>query len=216
MRDRRDFLLTVRSILMDTCSDFKDGKPMLQFARETIVALMEGEYESKKQQERKGQQPSTISSSESDAENASPAEIERQRDERRKAYGHVIDKYVRDSAESSINRRITDFRADHSNCKTMMEQAAKTLVDVENYYKQKYDGLDLGAKQTAKLKYMAVMLFARVGQMVLRNGNSSSILERAFAAAMRCVADRRVTLRKIFKTVLLYWLIFFAVLKIFF
>jgi len=47
--------------------------------------------------------------------------------------------------------------------------------------------------------YLARALFCKVAQQILRNSNSSSILERCFSNALRCVSDKRVHLRNIFK-----------------
>ena len=67
---------------------------------------------------------------------------------------------------------------------------------LEEEYNEKSKCYELGSEVQ---KYMARAQFCKAAHFVLRNSNSSSILERSFSTALRCISDNRYQLRNVFK-----------------
>lgn len=65
---------------------------------------------------------------------------------------------------------------------------------MEKYYFSKLAQVTSGTKHA---QYRGRAIFCKVAYEVLRNSNSSSILERSFGDCLRAVTDRRVNLRDV-------------------
>ena len=128
-------------------------------------------------------------------------------DDETKYFQEVIDDYADTSSAGRFQKRIVsrlDNFISSSDSLHLMEWS-KLFISVESYFFER-----LSCSKTTKYALVkASYLFGTGGQLALRIGNSSSVLERSFGDAVRSVANRRVQLRNdinfIFKMIVILY-----------
>ena len=114
-------------------------------------------------------------------------------------------------SQSVIFRKVVDDYTDSNSpfAKTFFKSKNEYETEPNRYkryamlYRLYADGYTRRAlKSDSKSKereYKARVLFCRVAEMALRNGNSSSILERSFSDAIRSCSDKKNNRRNVFR-----------------
>lgn len=164
---------------------------VLDHVKDMVVQLMIAESDSINPPIKKSTDKDFIVSSESESETSRTNQLRGYA--RVKLFEDVIDDYLgkRKGPIHKTIRKVLDGKEEE----TTMEDYARLFLEFDLEYTKRIKEASSGKKIN---EYIARAAFAKVGHMTLRNGNSSSILERSFGDVMRSVADRRVALRKIF------------------
>ena len=164
---------------------------VLDHVKDMVVQLMIAESDSINPPIKKSTDKDFIVSSESESETSRTNQLRGYA--RVKLFEDVIDDYLgkRKGPIHKTIRKVLDGKEEE----TTMEDYARLFLEFDLEYTKRIKESTSGKKTN---EYIARAAFAKVGHMTLRNGNSSSILERSFGDVMRSVADRRVALRKIF------------------
>lgn len=108
-------------------------------------------------------------------------------------FSTVIDDYCDPASTGRFQRKLVTKYLDEISSPDSLNllEWSKMYIKMED----EYDDLLKKSKSASYAINKAKYIFATVAQLFLRIGNSSSVLERAFADAVRSIANRRVQLR---------------------
>ena len=115
----------------------------------------------------------------------------------RPVYELVIDDYIgarRGSFFKTLQQKSAEMQEHYGD--NMMKKYAYIYKALEEAYIAKSKLVTLGSKAQ---EYLARAQFCALAHFVLRNSNSSSILERSFSSACRSIQGNRYQTRNVFK-----------------
>ena len=128
-----------------------------------------------------------IHSSESESESSTMSDFQPH-------FDSVLDDYL-GVKSGTLFKNIEKARQENTEANPM-KFFAYLYRSYEKEYEVKSKKIELGSKAQ---EYLARAQFCNLGHMILRNSNSSAILERSFSNSLRCLTDNRYKLRHDFK-----------------